>query len=812
MTGFRLKKWKRSANFTRLKIRNLKLKFKKEITMKGKKLGIVLFLLINFAHFAAAEGNETVDLLKSPDILATGGSYTSEISPMADIINPAASALQQRLSFNVNVASLFADDTLTGYNGTAFNLGAAIPLRAGVITAGGYILGTDSVSELYAGFQGGLRAGFAKELYPDLLTGVGINFGFGESWAASADIGFIKKQGDVGFMQNMAWGVVLGELGYSGFGQSAAPTDYPSTFVPGGGISFDLLDSRNFDFRVNSNISFPILPSINARLGIGGDINLFDVAGIQFSSTVDVAELVAGDTSALIPAFGVYVNFKTDFKDSDLNKQGWSRNDVRASAAASPMQNGLWAVSAGLNVNLGVVDETAPVIEMDLSGFAEDYNNGEDTEDQDTRIGNPDETSFLFKVKSPGKLEKSKKYVANENDKTASSKNIGNINSGPDGEKIITYMSPNNDGIKDSVEIPVNITDTRYIKGFSFIVEDENGNEVKKIENKEKRPENVGLANFFQRLFYVEKGVDIPKTIRWDGKSDNGEVVPDGFYRFYMQAWDDNGNITSTDKYGLVVDNTPPEISIDKISDENKIFSPNNDGNKDTIYIVQNGSSEDIWKAEIKSADGKILKNFRWTKTAPGSIDWDGKDDKKLLIPDGVYFYYIESTDRAGNSVLAEIPNIIINTQTTPISLSVNASYFAPGVQGSVNSIKFTPDVPVKTGISEWLFKITDGTGREVYRKSDGKIPDFFDFDGKSGSGYINEGKYKGVLSIKYINGNNPQVESPVVIADKTAPSASAKVSLKVFSPNGDAERGRQQGYRGNLPGDFHGRCLVCRD
>ncbi|HAK47582.1 MAG TPA: flagellar motor protein MotB, partial [Spirochaeta sp.] len=491
-------------------------------------------------------------------------------------------------------------------------------------------------------------------------------------------------------------------------------------------------------------------------------------------------ELIAGDASALIPAFGVYFNFKTNFEDNDLSDRGWAQNDIRTSASASPMQNGLWAAGAGLNVELGVIDESAPEIELDLSDFFDDLEEGSPAEEE------PEAEAKSVSLKG-GKL-KSRRLSSNENDK-ASDKNPGNIDKGPSGERIITYISPNNDGVKDSVEIPVRITDTRYIKGFSFIIEDQDGNEIKKIENKEKRPENAGFANFFKRLFYVEKGVDIPETIRWDGIGDDGEVAEDGFYRFYMQAWDDNGNISETEKYGLVIDNTAPAADLIDVEAEEKIFSPNNDGSKDELSIEQSGSSEDDWKAVIKSADGTVYKNYSWQKTVPESFIWDGKDDKKLLVPDGVYFYYIESTDRAGNSYEAEMANIIINTQTTPIALTVDASYFAPGIESSVDTVNFIPDVPVKTGIASWSMKVVDAGGKTVKMYNEGSIPESFEYKGTKGTGFIDEGRYKGVLSIKYVNGNNPVVESPAIEADKTAPEASAKVSLRVFSPNGDGKK-----------------------
>ena len=762
-----------------------------------KKIALITIFLITSLSFAAADGNETVDLLKSPDILASGGSYTSMVSPMADIMNPAASALQQRMSLNLNFMSMFGDEDEPGYSGTAFNLGAAFPLRAGVITASGGFLGTSALSELNAGSQGGLSLGFAKELYPGLLTGAGINSRFGESWALTADIGFIKEEGTVGFMKDMNWGVVLGELGYSGFSDAV---DVPSLFTPSGGISFNLLDTDNIVFGMNGDLSFPFFRNI--RLNIGGNLELFNFAGLQFSSTADLRELAGldsgtSDVSALIPAFGIYFTFKTDFQDEDISERGWSSNDIRTSVSASPMANGLWAAGAGLNVELGVIDETPPAIEFDLSDFLDneggldnDSGEREEPEDKSDEVSVNSSGSRMYKSLNAKADLKSKILTSGDGVKSEKNgKNPGNIDEGPGGERIIKYLSPNNDGIKDTIEIPVKITDSRYIKGFSFIVENESGEEVKRIENKEKRPENVSIANFFQRLFYVEKGVDIPEVIRWDGIGDNGEVVSDGFYRFYMQAWDDNGNTTTTDKYGIVIDNTPPDINVSEIENELKIFSPNNDGNKDSLEIVQSGSSEDRWNAAIKSSDGRVYKNYVWEDSAPENIIWDGKDNKKLLAPDGVYFYYIEAEDRAGNSSEAEVANLIINTQTTPISMSVNASYFAPGMEGSRTEISFIPEVPVKTGIDSWSMKIVDQSGTTVKTYSGEEIPESFRFDGALSSGYISEGKYRGILEIEYINGNRPSAESPEIICDKSAPEASAKLTLRVFSPNGDGKK-----------------------
>ena len=111
------------------------------------------------------------------------------------------------------------------------------------------------------------------------------------------------------------------------------------------------------------------------------------------------------------------------------------------------------------------------------------------------------------------------------------------------GEK---YISPTLVGGKVDLVLPLSITSKRYVKGFRLVIQDSSGNPVRTIQNKEDRPENRDLGNLLKRLVYVKQGIPIPPSVRWDGTSDKGTVVPDGTYRYYVEAWDDNGNIGKT--------------------------------------------------------------------------------------------------------------------------------------------------------------------------------------------------------------------------------------------------------------------------
>jgi hypothetical protein len=103
-----------------------------------------------------------------------------------------------------------------------------------------------------------------------------------------------------------------------------------------------------------------------------------------------------------------------------------------------------------------------------------------------------------------------------------------------------------------------------------------------------------------------------------------------------------------------------------------------------------------------------------YTNASPASLAWDGRDDVGARCPDGVYGYRISATDRAGNSAFASLENIILNTEETPIKLSIDRSYFSPSPGGGV--LNLIPDVPNTNGIETWSLEIVkDDTVVKVF-------------------------------------------------------------------------------------------------
>ena len=350
------------------------------------------------------------------------------------------------------------------------------------------------------------------------------------------------------------------------------------------------------------------------------------------------------------------------------------------------------------------------------------------------------------------------------------------------------YISPNSDGVQDVLEFPLSITDERYVTAWACTIENDKGEAVRTIANKETLPQLSG-SSFWKLLTRVKSGVEVPETLRWDGMLDSGSVAPDGTYYFTITASDDNNNTAKTERYAVVVDNTPPEVTVTPPSGANAlIFSPDGDGNKDTFPIKQSGSVEDKWVATVTGSDGQTVRTVETVQAAPSDFAWDGKNNAGEFTPDGIYTYRISATDRAGNSASKSVPNIIVDTIKPSVGIAISTNAFSPNGDGVKDTITLSPAIPVQTGLQEWKIEIQNAAGTTVHTITDSRIAPIV-FDGKNKDGdLLPEGDYKAVISARYVNGYAPAETSPVFALNITAPKATVTSSTPIFSPDGDGK------------------------
>jgi flagellar hook assembly protein FlgD len=353
------------------------------------------------------------------------------------------------------------------------------------------------------------------------------------------------------------------------------------------------------------------------------------------------------------------------------------------------------------------------------------------------------------------------------------------------------YISPNNDGLADSLEFPISITDQRYVVEWKLEITGSDGGVVRTYHNKELRPETQGVRNFMYRVIASKIGVEVPKTLRWDGIFESGGTAPDGSYFFVLSAVDDNGNTASSPRYEVVVDNTPPEAAVVEIPEGMRIFSPDGDGNKDSFTIEQSGSEEDRWDAGIYDAGGNKVKAFDVINGAPRTIVWDGAGDSGHIVPDGVYSYRISAVDRALNRGGAELTNIIVNTIQPAVRLPIADAWFSPNGDGVKDTLILNPDVSVTEGVVSWRFLIRDGPGTVRRTLGGSGIPPArIEFDGRNDQGRpLEEGVYQGELSVNYRNGYVSAASSPPFTLDITPPRALVRAEYNAFSPNNDGSQ-----------------------
>lgn len=684
-------------------------------------VGLTFFAVSPLFSYDPVPGGELLDRFRSPLYLASGENTASTESVSGDAVNPAASGLKQRIHLNAGYAAIVGDGE---YSGHAGNLGVSYPTPVGVFT-GSMDLASVDYDELNLGQRGSLNLSFAKDLYPNLLFGLGLRGQYGSNEGESAfggglDLGAIHIVGPVGPFPELRWGVALTQLGY-GLKPVDETTGSPSPFTLSADVQATVVETDQVDWRVHTGFSLPSFQ--NLRYRIGTEAEFFDRVSLNLGWGINLDEQTDGDRPAgsLMPSAGITFRFQTGASGGGVaREEGWTQSDVAIHSAWAPLYDDVWAASAGANVAIGVTDRTPPRITYRY-----------------------DDT---------------------------------------------VYLSPNNDGASDDLYFPVVIEDERFVTGWTLDVLKEDGEVVRTIENKEQRPENEGFRNILDRFLYRKKGVDVPPTIVWDGRTEEGTAAPDGTYRFVLSAVDDNGNLSATQELEVVVDNTPPAIEIaEPETEDDLVFSPNDDGSKDTIIVAQESSEEDRWLLEILDAEDRVVFEQEFTGAALADFEWDGTDSQGVLVPDGVYSYRASATDRADNDGSAVLANIIVDTEPTPVGLTVDIGAFSPNGDGVRDAVTLTPEVPVESGLRRHSWEVLDGTGRAVRTEEGPELPGVWTFDGRGDGGEVlPEGLYQVRLNLEYRNGNRPIAESPALNLDLTPPRLTVRGESPVFSPNGD--------------------------
>lgn len=678
--------------------------------------------------FNPAVGGESFNSLLAADLL--GGNASAAGGPMG----PAqVSELLTNPALSAGEQRITLDVSYAALIGTGDDdgLGHSVNLGALYPTRWG-VLGASShfISSPFDTHQtdtaGFFHASFAKDLTDRFYLGAGLLAATGSGWGLNGSLGMLYQLGDLGFMKDAKVGFSVTGLG--------------KAFTP---------DKPGIDGEDQTGYPSAFTP----RLGLGA--TLIKEKDVKIGASVDLSS----------PTFQNLVfdtGLEALIKDFISIRTGWNYNLKESTEKAQT-----FIPSIGLGINL----KLAPSGEDTFLS-----RNGWDRSEVTPNVG----VKPLFKdIWAVGGGVTVRLGVTDTNPPLVEPTYAEPV-----------YFSPNSDGVNDDLILPVAFSDERYIMGWAFIVEDDKGNPVRTIANKEIRPEMQDIASFWSLLTRPKQGIPLPESVRWDGSTDSGEIAGDGAYQFYLTSVDDNQNAAKTEKTTVYIDNTPPSLTVTPpTAAAALIFSPDGDGNKDTFTVSQNGSIEDVWKVEILNSAGAVVRTDEIKETALSTYVWDGKIASNQIAPDGVYAYRVSAVDRAGNATTDRIDNIIVDTVKPAINISIDSNAFSPNGDGSKDTITLTPSIPVTVGLTSWKIDILSKSGDTVRTLGGGNRIDPIVFDGKLPSGQtMKEGEWQAVISAVYINGHAPVAKSPLFTLDVTAPEARTRANNAIFSPVGDGK------------------------
>ena len=311
----------------------------------------------------------TSPFMLSGEVSAAGGPLF-HVHPEHTAVNPALSAVEQRIVADVSYTALIAPNQNKTY-GQAFNIGTLIPSRYGVFTAvaqGVFVPFNDMLLENT--FT--VRGAYSKDITDWLYVGAGLYGGFGSDWALGADIGCVYLPGTVKwlpFLSNVRFGFALTGLGKTykpatiGIdGLSEKITSYPSIVTPRAGVAGTLFSVNKFSGGLSLDVSLPTFQ--NLVLDAGFQCLFADIVRLSTGWQINLREAIAQKAS-WYPSISLSVKFGfTCADESILSKKGWQQSEIIAASAYRPMRANMHAFSTGAAMYLGLKDTAAPEITL----------------------------------------------------------------------------------------------------------------------------------------------------------------------------------------------------------------------------------------------------------------------------------------------------------------------------------------------------------------------------------------------------------------------------------------------------------------
>ena len=203
-------------------------------------------------------------------------------------------------------------------------------------------------------------------------------------------------------------------------------------------------------------------------------------------------------------------------------------------------------------------------------------------------------------------------------------------------------FSPNGDGSQDTYEVSIRLSES---SSWTLRIEDAGGHE---------------LAS--------RSGEGDTAVMTW--APDTG-TVPDGAYRWIVEATDSWGNGPVPADGTFETDVTAPSVSVAAAAATMPVFSPNGDGYQDTIGFAVGASEPGLVTGTVRDAgDTKVDGVTVGVSSGSASLTWDGRDGSGQPVDDGLYAVVFQAKDRAGNRSETEVRPVAVYGSLSRVRVS----------------------------------------------------------------------------------------------------------------------------------------------
>ncbi len=320
-------------------------------------------------------GGEDLYRLTSPQLLAGGASASGgpvfTVIPASITYNPALTATEQRSILNLSGNFMFDTDADDGdaTPGGGFQLGISIPTKFMVFS--GSVQGLFCKNpRLDVGNSIVAHLGLSKDVTDKIFLGInlytGFYFGSGSDFTIGADLGFLYRFDDMGFLKEPRIGVSLLNLGkpitgnYSTTGiNSANPGEsYPGIVTPRVSFAGTLISVAGFKTGFSTDLSSPTFQNLLFDVALGMDFR--KIVNLNVGWNMNLRELMNGG-KVNWPSVGINFKFGISSK-SDKIKESWKQSELSPSVGWQCLNGGLQNIAASASLYLGMQDKEAPTI------------------------------------------------------------------------------------------------------------------------------------------------------------------------------------------------------------------------------------------------------------------------------------------------------------------------------------------------------------------------------------------------------------------------------------------------------------------